>query len=195
MSTPKPSAKGKKQTPASNQKSILGFFQRKSDASNANATQEPKSSPTPLPAHSASKPAAKKSSPNALTPAPSSDPVAPSSPLRSESPIASKNKENGLPSPCSSPSLGADPRPEGPNDQNKDSPSRKVKEASPSPCFVLTTPSPRSRSTTQNQMPAATTTTMSSSPSPPMDPTSALSSAERLLPWTTQIATSSALML
>lgn len=110
MSTPKPSAKGKKQTPASNQKSILGFFQRKSDASNANSTQDPKSSPTPLLAHSASKPAAKKSSPNALTPAPSSDPVAPSSPLHSESPIASKNKEN-----------------EGPNDQNKDSPSRKSK--------------------------------------------------------------------
>ncbi|KAH7058659.1 muts domain V-domain-containing protein [Macrophomina phaseolina] len=99
MSTPKPSAKGKKQTPASNQKSILGFFQRKSDTS----TQEPTSSPTP---HAAQKAAPKKISPDALTPAPSSDPAEPSSPIRSDS----KNKEN-----------------EGPKTLEADSPSRKVK--------------------------------------------------------------------
>lgn len=126
MSTPKPSAKGKKQTPASNQKSILGFFQRKSDTS----TQEPTSSPTP---HAAQKAAPKKISPDALTPAPSSDPVEPSSPIRSDS----KNKENGLPSPCCSPSRGADARPEGPKTLEADSPSRKVRRLSYFFCTTL----------------------------------------------------------
>ncbi|GME33871.1 DNA mismatch repair protein msh6 [Neofusicoccum parvum] len=93
MSTPKP-AKGKKSTPASNQKSILGFFQRKPDSSQT-PTQAPKSSPTPLPAHSAQNSAkAKKSSPNALTPAPSSDAIEPSSPVRSDASDSGRNKEN-----------------------------------------------------------------------------------------------------
>lgn len=99
MSTPKPSAKAKKQAPASGQKSILGFFQRKSDPS-PKPSAEPKSSPTPLPADSTRKsssdfvkPQLKKASPSAFTPVPSSDPVEPSSPVRSDH---GRNKENGL---------------------------------------------------------------------------------------------------
>ncbi|OJD33739.1 dna mismatch repair protein msh6 [Diplodia corticola] len=138
MSTPKPSAKPKKQTPASGQKSILGFFQRKSDPA-PKPSIEPKSSPTPLPSESArkpssafSKPQSKKLPPSTLTPTPSSDPVGPSSPIRSDFPDTDKNKENGLPSPRSSPTIAAaDADPEGLDTQQTSSPSRKVRPPTP----------------------------------------------------------------
>ncbi|KKY16592.1 putative dna mismatch repair protein [Diplodia seriata] len=112
MSTPKPSAKPKKQTPAAGQKSILGFFQR----SSPNPAVQPKSSPTPLPADAARKPQSASSKPQSkkLSPAPSSDPVDPSSPIRSDFPDTGKNKEN-----------------EGLDIQQPSSPSRKVRNSTP----------------------------------------------------------------
>lgn len=105
MSTPRPSQK--KQPPSSSrsakgQKSILGFFQKKS-------THSP--SPTPsqaTPAGQTPTPTPSKKSfarPPALTPVASSDAPEPSSPVRpeedhtSDTPVATEgNKENGLPS-------------------------------------------------------------------------------------------------
>lgn len=96
MSTPKTSSQ-KKQPPSGsqstkNQKSILGFFQKKSTNSptptreTPQETPTPKLSKTPSAVHAAS-----------LTPQPSSDPVQPSSPIRQSREISQgKNKENGL---------------------------------------------------------------------------------------------------
>jgi DNA mismatch repair protein MSH6 len=98
MSTPR--ASSQKKQPASgsqstkSQKSILGFFQKKSTNS-------------PSPAPSAATPSGKTPTPSfakkvfkvgsALTPQPSSDPAVPSSPTRQEQvPRSEKNKENGL---------------------------------------------------------------------------------------------------
>ena len=100
MSTPRPSQK--KQPPsgsqsAKNQKSILGFFQKKSTTS-------------PTPALSQSTPTKQKFTPTlskqsftrpppSFTPVPSSDAPEPSSPVRQEedTPVATgRNKENGL---------------------------------------------------------------------------------------------------
>lgn len=113
-STPRPSA-SKKQAPSSqsnkSQKSILGFFQRKSDAG---SSPIPKSSPLAAsPASTIRAPISKISagydSSAALTPAPSSDAPEPSSPVYSESDDGKgKNKENGLLSPVTPAGVGAD---------------------------------------------------------------------------------------
>lgn len=102
MSTPRPSQR--KQPPsgsqsAKNQKSILGFFQKKSTNSPSPAPSQPtpvKQTPTPtLSKNSFSRP------PPSITPVPSSDAPEPSSPTRQEeedTPVAAgRNKENGLP--------------------------------------------------------------------------------------------------
>jgi hypothetical protein len=102
MSTPRPSQK--KQPPpssqsAKSQKSILGFFQKKSTNSPSPAPSQPtpaKQTPTPtLSKKSFSRP------PPSLTPIPSSDAPEPSSPIRKheeDTPVATgRNKENGLP--------------------------------------------------------------------------------------------------
>ncbi|PVI02334.1 DNA mismatch repair protein Msh6 [Periconia macrospinosa] len=113
MSTPRPSSQKKKQ-PASgsqsamkNQKSILGFFQKKSTNSPSPAPSES----TPVkktPVSSFSKQSFSKSGP-ALTPQPSSDPALPSSPIKEEKDVSSgRNKENeGLDVAASSPSRKA----------------------------------------------------------------------------------------
>lgn len=111
MSTPKSSAK--KNPPSSaglqsgkTQKSILGFFQRKSESPAVNSSPiTPRASATPSAATSKAKPTSslsKKSFTNrqvsALTPVPSSDALEPpSSPIKDdvETPMG-KNKENGL---------------------------------------------------------------------------------------------------
>ena len=108
MSTPRASSQ-KKQPPSGsqsgkNQKSILGFFQRK-DAD----------SPSPGPATAASAKrtptsslAKKAFSRPTLTPQPSSDAAIPSSPIRAvRDTSAGKNKENGPPSPASPPDAEA----------------------------------------------------------------------------------------
>ena len=88
MSTPKPSSQKKKQ-PASGsqstvktQKSILGFFQKKSTNSPSPAPSDPatikKTSVSALSKKSLGKPGPE------LTPQPSSDPVLPSSPIGQE---------------------------------------------------------------------------------------------------------------
>lgn len=104
MSTPRPS---QKKQPASgpqsakNQKSILGFFQKKSTNSPSPAPSQPtpaKQTPTStLSKNSFSRP------PPSFTPVPSSDAIEPSSPIRQEedTPVAGRNKENG-PSPHTS---------------------------------------------------------------------------------------------
>lgn len=101
LSTPRPSA-SKKQAPSSqskkNQKSILGFFQKKSDAGSSPITKS--SPPAASPASTIRAPISKKISAGydssaALTPAPSSDAPEPSSPVYSESDDGKgKNKEN-----------------------------------------------------------------------------------------------------
>lgn len=113
MSTPRPSQK--KQPPLSSQsakgqKSILGFFQKKSANSPSPASSQPtpvKQTPTPtLSKKSFSRP------PPALTPVASSDAPEPSSPVRQEeedTPVAAgRNKENGLPSRVSTPGTETD---------------------------------------------------------------------------------------
>ncbi|GAB7355799.1 hypothetical protein MBLNU459_g6476t1 [Dothideomycetes sp. NU459] len=102
IATPKPpklqkaASSGSQST--SKQKSILGFFTKKSAPVPSSPAPQPstiKPSPTP------------RSGPG-LTPAPSSDagapssPVLPSSPLKSATTDAGRNKENGLPSPATS---------------------------------------------------------------------------------------------
>lgn len=112
MSTPRPSQK--KQPPSSsqsakNQKSILGFFQKKS-------TNSPSPVPSrPTPAKQAPAPTLSKQSfsrpPPSLTPVPSSDAPEPSSPIRQheeETPAAGRNKENGLPPRILTPGLKTD---------------------------------------------------------------------------------------
>ena len=98
MSTPRPSQK--KQPPsasqsAKNQKSILGFFQKKS-------TNSPSLVPTkPTPAKATATPTLSRNSftklPASVTPVPSSDAVQPSSPVQDEqdTPVG-RNKKNGL---------------------------------------------------------------------------------------------------
>jgi len=115
LSTPRPSA-SKKQAPSSqskkNQKSILGFFQKKSDAGSSPITKS--SPPAASPASTIRAPISKKISAGydssaALTPAPSSDAPEPSSPVYSESDDGKgKNKENGLLSPVTPAGVGAD---------------------------------------------------------------------------------------
>ncbi|KAJ4336158.1 DNA mismatch repair protein msh6 [Didymella glomerata] len=113
MSTPRPSQK--KQPPSSSQsakgqKSILGFFQKKSIKSPSPAPSQStpaKQTPTPtLAKKSFSRP------PPALTPVASSDAPEPSSPVRQEeedTPVAAgRNKENGLPSRVSTPGTETD---------------------------------------------------------------------------------------
>lgn len=113
MSTPRPSQK--KQPPsgsqsAKNQKSILGFFQKKSTNSPSSAPSQPtpvKQTPTPtLSKKSFSRP------PPSLTPVASSDAIEPSSPLHNEeedTPIAAgRNKENGLQCHFTTPGTEAD---------------------------------------------------------------------------------------
>jgi DNA mismatch repair protein MSH6 len=113
MSTPRPSQK--KQPPSSSQsakgqKSILGFFQKKSTNSPSPAPSQStpaKQTPTPtLAKKSFSRP------PPALTPVASSDAPEPSSPVRQEeedTPVAAgRNKENGLPSRVSTPGTETD---------------------------------------------------------------------------------------
>ncbi|KAH7119889.1 muts domain V-domain-containing protein [Dendryphion nanum] len=97
MSTPRASQKKKEAPPSGSQssktqKSILGFFQKKS-------TNSPSSGPSPAtktPASSLSKPAfTRVGRASALTPQPSSDAPEPSSPIKVESEGTSgKNKEN-----------------------------------------------------------------------------------------------------
>ncbi|ORY03496.1 DNA mismatch repair protein muts [Clohesyomyces aquaticus] len=103
MSTPR--ASQKKQPPSASQsgksqKSILGFFQKKS----TNSPSPAPSDPTPVkrtPASALSKTAFTRTGPtSSLTPTPSSDPAGPSSPIKQEHESGlGKNKENGLPSP------------------------------------------------------------------------------------------------
>jgi DNA mismatch repair protein MSH6 len=113
MSTPRPSQK--KQPPSSSQsakgqKSILGFFQKKSTNSPSPAPSQPTpANQTPtltLTKKSFSRP------PPALTPVASSDAPEPSSPIRQEeedTPVAiGRNKENGLPSRVSAPCKDTD---------------------------------------------------------------------------------------
>lgn len=113
MSTPRPSQK--KQLPLSSQsakgqKSILGFFQKKSTNSPSPAPSQPtpaKQTPTPTSSKkSFSRP------PPALTPVASSDAPEPSSPIRQveeDTPVAAgRNKENGLPSRASTPRTETD---------------------------------------------------------------------------------------
>lgn len=100
MSTPR--ASQKKQLPsgsqsAKNQKSILGFFQKKSTISPSSASSHPtpakQTSTSTLSANSFNRP------PPSLTPVPSSDAPEPSSPVRhdeEDTPVVGRNKENGL---------------------------------------------------------------------------------------------------
>ncbi|OCK86084.1 DNA mismatch repair protein MutS [Lepidopterella palustris CBS 459.81] len=101
VSTPRPSTK-KKSGPSSqsekNQKSILGFFQKKSDAGSSPAPRS--SPPEPTPTRKTSVSSSKKllvgrNSAAVLTPAPSSDFPQPSSPIYSES-EGKQNKENDV---------------------------------------------------------------------------------------------------
>ncbi|KAF2140821.1 uncharacterized protein K452DRAFT_327169 [Aplosporella prunicola CBS 121167] len=96
MSTPKP-AKLKKQAstssqPKSTQKSILGFFQKKADASSPKPDTALKSSPTPAPATRETR---RKSDASALPPVPGSDALMSSSPVFSGD-EQGKEKENGF---------------------------------------------------------------------------------------------------
>jgi hypothetical protein len=97
------------------QTSILGFFQKKSDA------KAPVAASTPIPLGKR-----KTNVSSQLTPAPSSDAVEP--PSSSEAAIAERNKENGLPSPVTPAEFesGADVRAEGVDAQDYSSPLRKV---------------------------------------------------------------------
>jgi hypothetical protein len=105
MSTPRSSSQKKQPASASqsskSQKSILGFFQKKS--TNSPSPAPPAATPVKkTPASSFSKKAFTKVGP-ALTPQPSSDPALPSSPIRQGQESGSgKNKENGLQSPVAS---------------------------------------------------------------------------------------------
>ena len=100
MSTPRPSQKKQPTSgsqSAKNQKSILGFFQKKS----TNSPSPAPSQPTPAkqtPTSTFSKKSFTRPPPS-LTPVPSSDAIEPSSPIRQEeedTPVAGRNKENGL---------------------------------------------------------------------------------------------------
>ncbi|CAI6336012.1 unnamed protein product [Periconia digitata] len=111
MSTPKSSSQKKKQ-PASGsqsmkgQKSILGFFQKKSTNSPSPAPSDSKTVKQQSPVSTLSKSFSKAHVD--LTPQPSSDPVLPSSPIKQEKDTASgKNKENGVGVAASSPSRKA----------------------------------------------------------------------------------------
>lgn len=102
MSTPRPSSQ-KKQPPSGsqsgkNQKSILGFFQKKSTNSPSPGTSDGNpGKKTPM---STLKKAFTTPRPiSALTPQPSSDAPVPSSPIREQDATLGRNKENGLPSP------------------------------------------------------------------------------------------------
>jgi DNA mismatch repair protein MSH6 len=106
MSTPKPSQKkqpASSSQSAKNQKSILGFFQKKStnspspapsDATPADATPTRKTPTSKLANRAFTKPSA------AITPVPSSDAPDYSSPIKQErESTVGRNKENGLRSP------------------------------------------------------------------------------------------------
>ncbi|KAF2501654.1 DNA mismatch repair protein Msh6 [Lophium mytilinum] len=105
MSTPKP-PKLKKATSGSqsvkNQKSILGFFQKKTDTGSSPAPASSPPDPTPIkketPSFSSKKNlSVRRTAAAALTPAPSSDPPEPSSPVYIEAEAGKgKNKENEL---------------------------------------------------------------------------------------------------
>lgn len=132
MSTPRPSQK--KQPPsgsqsAKNQKSILGFFQKKSTNSPSPAPSQStpaKQTPTPtLSNKSFSRP------PPALTPVASSDALEPSSPIHQEEEdtpvVTGRNKENGLPSRVSTLGTETDRVASEVADVALSSPSRKVR--------------------------------------------------------------------
>jgi len=110
MSTPRASSQKKmKQTPSGSQstksqRSILGFFQKKTvDTSSPARSDATLGQQTPLSTIT------KKSSGPPLTPQPSSDPVQPSSPIRLERVVSlGKNKENGLSLPYSLCDMEAD---------------------------------------------------------------------------------------
>ncbi|KAK8237760.1 muts domain V-domain-containing protein [Phyllosticta capitalensis] len=102
VSTPKPSASQKKNAASSQskstQKSILGFFQKRTDSPNSSSAS--RASPSNTPTQSTQKTASQKKEPPSsnLTPAPSSDAIEPpSSPIRHNG-VQDRNKENGLPS-------------------------------------------------------------------------------------------------
>lgn len=112
MSTPRPSQKKQPSAgsqSAKNQKSILGFFQKKSTNSPSPVPSQPtpvKQTPTPT---LSKKPFSRP--PPSLTPVPSSDAPEPSSPIRhheEDTPIAGRNKENGLLSRITSPGTETD---------------------------------------------------------------------------------------
>ncbi|KAF2815507.1 DNA mismatch repair protein MutS [Mytilinidion resinicola] len=112
MSTPKPPTLKKAASAsqsAKSQKSILGFFQKKTDTGSSPAPASSPPDPTPVKKETLSLSSKKilsvrRTATAALTPAPSSDPPEPSSPVYSETEAGrGKNKENGLPSPGKKP--------------------------------------------------------------------------------------------
>lgn len=137
MSTPRASSQKKQPASASqsakNQKSILGFFQKKSTNS-PTPTRDTKGTPTPT----LSKTPSATHVPS-LTPQPSSDPAQPSSPIRQERVgNQGKNKENGLHASTAS----SDPQTDRVLSERTDiaviSPSRKVRLPRPDPTAMLT---------------------------------------------------------
>lgn len=106
MSTPRPSTVKKPSSSSQSnktQKSILGFFQKKSESGSSPATKPSPTLPSSAkslvisPKKAISRPS---SAINDLTPAPSSDALEPSSPTYGANEYArGRNKENGLPSP------------------------------------------------------------------------------------------------
>jgi hypothetical protein len=143
MSTPRPSQKKQPTSgsqSAKNQKSILGFFQKKSTNSPSPAPSQPtpaKQTPTStLSKKSFSRP------PPSLTPVPSSDAIEPSSPIRQEeedTPVAGRNKENGLPPRTTTPDTETDRVVSEVAGVALSSPSRKVCKQNIRSCFQMLT--------------------------------------------------------
>jgi DNA mismatch repair protein MSH6 len=106
MSTPRPS---QKKQPASgsqsnkNQKSILGFFQKKSTDSPSPAPFSTPTATKQTPTSALTKKSFTKVTTSTVTPTPSSDAIEPSSPIKHEDVGDEKNKENGLHSPVTLP--------------------------------------------------------------------------------------------
>jgi len=119
ISTPKPpsiqkSSSSSQSNPVKNQKTLLGFFQKKggpfpSHTSNVNAISNGAFESLPTPAAKKSFKENKPVSSASLTPVPSSDAIEIPSPQSSETrlPPEGRNKENGLPSPITPASGGA----------------------------------------------------------------------------------------
>jgi DNA mismatch repair protein MSH6 len=136
MSTPRSSQK--KQPPsgsqsAKNQKSILGFFQKKATNSPSPGPSDPTSVKKAL-VSSQSKPTFSRPR-AAITPVPSSDAPVPSSPIKQEQDFTQgKNKENGLLSSVTGSDVAANRDPSEVAGVAVSSPSRKVHRA---PCIVV----------------------------------------------------------